>query len=66
MLNDAPSTASLLSWLRDETVWGLSLSSIALAVASALGVYLGITLLLGVAQRRSRRLAEARAAQGRE
>ncbi|AVS86403.1 mechanosensitive ion channel protein MscS [Paracidovorax avenae] len=66
MLNDAPSTATLLSWFRDETVWGLSLSSISLAVASALGVYLGITLLLGLAQRRTRRLAEARAAQGRE
>ncbi|MDA8523556.1 mechanosensitive ion channel family protein [Acidovorax sp. NCPPB 4044] len=66
MPHDDPSTPSptLLSWFRDEAVWGLSLSSIALAVAAALGVYLAITLLLGVAQRRSRRIAEGRAAAG--
>ncbi|MDT0136837.1 mechanosensitive ion channel family protein [Acidovorax sp. PRC11] len=60
-----PSTPSLLAWFHDETVWGLSLSSITLALAATLGVYLGITLLLGLAQRRSRRIAEARAASGR-
>ncbi|RAR75979.1 small-conductance mechanosensitive channel [Paracidovorax anthurii] len=61
---DDPSHPAALSWLRSEAVWGLSLSGIAVALAATLGVYLAITLLLGVAQRRSRRIAEARAGAG--
>ncbi|MDA8444204.1 mechanosensitive ion channel family protein [Paracidovorax valerianellae] len=51
-------TPSFTSWFQTETLWGLSLVSIALAVAAALGAYLAMSLLLGVAVNRARRLAE--------
>ncbi|GKS77828.1 mechanosensitive ion channel family protein [Acidovorax sp. SUPP950] len=52
-------TPSFTSWFQTETLWGLSLVSLALALAAALGAYLAMSLLLGVAVRRARRLAEA-------
>ncbi|KAF1045206.1 mechanosensitive ion channel family protein [Xylophilus sp.] len=47
-----------IDWLQDRTLWGLSLSSLVVAVIAAVVAYLVMNLLLSLAVRRSKHIAE--------
>lgn len=57
-MNITGNNPSLTTWLQTQTLWGISLSSLAIALAAAVVAYLAMALLLSLAVRRGKRVAE--------